>query len=157
MVSLRKARREDFSTIILLIREFAAFQNSSEKVNTSTQQLIGDEKLFQCLVAVNPEQQIIGFASYFFAYFSWSGKALWLDDLYIQAPYRNLGIGKRLFSAVKDIAIGENVIPFAGRFPNGIHKPLPSMLSQAQQLRKQSLPVTWSLASSQNSSMLRRD
>lgn len=107
MVSLRKARREDFSTIILLIREFAAFQNSSEKVNTSTQQLIGDEKLFQCLVAVNPEQQIIGFASYFFAYFSWSGKALWLDDLYIQAPYRNLGIGKRLFSAVKDIAIGE--------------------------------------------------
>ena len=107
MVSLRKARREDFSTIILLIREFAAFQNSSEKFSMTTQQLVGDEKLFQCLVAVNPEQEIIGFASYFFAYFSWSGKALWLDDLYIQVPYRNQGIGKRLFSAVKEIAIGE--------------------------------------------------
>jgi len=54
-------------------------------------------------VAETVDHTIIGFASYYFTYFSWSGKGLFLDDLYITESYRKQGIGVQLLNAVIEL------------------------------------------------------
>jgi GNAT superfamily N-acetyltransferase len=39
----------------------------------------------------------------FFAYYSWTGRAVYLDDLYVVEPYRGAGIGNRLFDTVYNL------------------------------------------------------
>ncbi len=48
--------------------------------------------------------EIIGFATFYFTYNSWSGKGLYLDDLYVQEKYRKHKIGSRLLNEVIDFA-----------------------------------------------------
>ncbi|MEO6684794.1 MAG: GNAT family N-acetyltransferase [Dyadobacter sp.] len=86
-VITRKAERKDFSSIVSLIREFSVFQKCPEKVSITEDQLLIDENIFNAFVA-EVDGNIIGFATFFFAYYSWSGKALYLDDLYVMAEYR---------------------------------------------------------------------
>lgn len=86
-VITRKAERKDFSSIVSLIREFSVFQKCPEKVSITEDQLLIDENIFNALVA-EVDGNIIGFATFFFAYYSWSGKALYLDDLYVMGEYR---------------------------------------------------------------------
>jgi diamine N-acetyltransferase len=50
----------------------------------------------------------VGFASYYFTYFSWTGKAIYLDDLYVVASYRGKGIGRRLLEEIISIGKREN-------------------------------------------------
>lgn len=100
----RKGKEEDFPAVFSLIKEFALFQKTPEKLITTADQMIKEKDLFQCVVAEHPEEGIIGFASYFFAYYSWSGKALYLDDLYVKANYRGEKTGTQLFNAVIELA-----------------------------------------------------
>lgn len=67
-----------------------------------------DEKIFQCLVAENDESEITGFATFFFTYYSWSGKGLYIDDLYVKDSYRKKAIGKKLLDAIINIAKEED-------------------------------------------------
>lgn len=46
------------------------------------------------------EGEIIGFASYYFAYFSWTGKSIYLDDLYVKENFRGFGIGSALMESI---------------------------------------------------------
>lgn len=103
-VIIREASKEDYPAIILLIKEFAEFQRTPEKVTITAEQMNRDKELFKCFVAELENKEIIGFASWFFAYYSWSGKALYLDDLYVKKEFRTLGLGKRLLTAVLDVA-----------------------------------------------------
>ena len=50
----------------------------------------------------------MGFATYFIAYYSWTGKVVYLDDLYVLEKYRGLGIGSKLLDRVIEIAKNEN-------------------------------------------------
>ncbi|MEO6229148.1 MAG: GNAT family N-acetyltransferase [Ferruginibacter sp.] len=107
-VNIRNASKEDLPVIISLIHEFAAFQQTPQKVAITLEQMQAETNLFQCLVAENEAGEILGFASFFFAYYSWTGKALYLDDLYVTANYRKLNIGSGLINAVIDLAKAEN-------------------------------------------------
>lgn len=102
-VIIRRAAEEDFPAILQILIEFAEFQRTPEKCIITLEQMRKDKDLFQCLVAVN-EGEIIGFSSFFFAYYSWSGKAIYMDDLYIRPGFRNLGLGKRLLNEVIELA-----------------------------------------------------
>ena len=90
----------DFPAIFTLIKEFSIFQGTPEKVSITAEQMQENKELFNCLVAETKDKHIVGFASFFFAYYSWSGKALYLDDLYVKETFRNQAIGKILFDAV---------------------------------------------------------
>ena len=79
-----------------------------EKLTNNVEQMIHEKDLFQSFVAHNDDEEIFGFASYFFAYYSWSGKAIYLDDLFVKEDYRNKGIGKKLFEEVVNLAKIEN-------------------------------------------------
>ena len=108
-MDIRPAETNDLGAIYELIREFSIFQKTPEKVKISLKQMVADQDDFKCLVAVNKDK-IIGFASYYFAYHSWSGKAIYLDDLYVQPEYRGQNIGNQLFDAVMEIGKQTNCI-----------------------------------------------
>lgn len=106
-IEIRKALPGDFEEVHKLIMKFATFIKTPEKVQITPEQMIKDQKLFKCLVATN-ENEIIGFATYFFSYYSWTGKAIYLDDLYVKDDYRGKGIGSSLFNKVMKIGKEEN-------------------------------------------------
>lgn len=99
-IHIRTATEQDIDAIYTLLIEFATFHGSADKVYTTAEQLKCDKDLFQCLVAVAIDNRIIGFASHFFTYYSWSGKALYIDDLYVTQTFRKQGVGKKLLDAI---------------------------------------------------------
>lgn len=103
-VTIRKADEQDFPFIFALINEFSIFQKTPEKVTLTLEQLIAEKDIFQCLVAETDHKETIGFASFFFTYYSWTGKGLYLDDLYVKENFRNQSVGKKLLDAVIDFA-----------------------------------------------------
>lgn len=109
-LNIREATENDLPAIHALILEFAAFQKSTEKVSVTIEQMKKDKGLFRCLVAETTDGEIIGFASYFFAYYSWTGKAVYLDDLYVTQTHRKKGVGAALLNGIIDIARRNNCI-----------------------------------------------
>ena len=77
------------------------------EIRKAVDQMIEDKEHFTCLIAL-VKDQIVGFSTYFTAYYSWSGKAIYLDDLYVMQTYRGLGIGSMLFERVLEIAKNEH-------------------------------------------------
>ncbi|MBW7915011.1 MAG: GNAT family N-acetyltransferase, partial [Taibaiella sp.] len=80
------ATENDCPGILSLIQEFATFQKTPEKVTINLQQMMEGKGLFNAFVA-KQDGAIVGFASYFPTWYSWSGRALYLDDLYVQDAY----------------------------------------------------------------------
>jgi GNAT superfamily N-acetyltransferase len=106
-LSVQKAEPKDFEEIHSLITEFAKFIKTQEKVTTTSSQMISDKDYFNCFIVVDKDK-IVGFATYFIAYYSWAGKTVYLDDLYVLEKYRGLGIGTKLLDKVIETARGEN-------------------------------------------------
>ena len=102
-VEIREATVEDYEEIYLLLHQFASFQGTPEKCRISLDEMIENAGLFKCLLAVKGND-IIGIATWFFAYYSWSGKAIYLDDLYVKQEYRGAAVGSKLFDAIVEKA-----------------------------------------------------
>ena len=106
-ISIRQAIPGDFDQVYLLIKEFATFIKTPEKVTTTPSQMVEDKNHFNCFVALDKDK-IVGFATYFICYYSWTGKAMYLDDLYVLENYRGLGIGNKLLDKVIETAKNED-------------------------------------------------
>jgi GNAT superfamily N-acetyltransferase len=106
-ITIRKAGDADFPALIAIIAEFAAFQRSSGKMINTPELMSAERDAFTCFVAVTEENEIIGYAICFFAYFTWSGRSLYLDDLFVKEAFRGQKIGKRLLDAVVAFAVEE--------------------------------------------------
>lgn len=96
---IRTANEIDFEVIYLLIKEFGDFINKSEKITITLEQMINNKMFFGCFVA-EVDSKIVGFATFFDAYYSWTGRAIYLDDLYVLETYRGHGIGTKLFNTI---------------------------------------------------------
>lgn len=48
---------------------------------------------------------IVGFAMYYFTYDPWIGKLLYLEDFYVMAEYRGLGIGSEILKNLSQVAV----------------------------------------------------
>jgi GNAT superfamily N-acetyltransferase len=59
-----------------------------------------EQDFFKALVAETDSGEIIGFALYYFVYYTWVGKSLYLDDLYVKEAYRGHKIGSALLKQV---------------------------------------------------------
>jgi len=103
-ITIRKVTVKDFPAIIDLINEFAIFQKTPWKATISLEEMNKEKDLFQGFVAESTDNKIVGFASFYFTFFSWSGKGMYLDDLYVTRQYRNQKIGVQLLNAVVDLA-----------------------------------------------------
>lgn len=106
--SIRKAQESDFQDIFLLINELASFERASNQVINSVAQMQEEKEFFHCYLAENNKQEIVGMAVYFFAYYTWVGKTLYLDDLYVKKAYRGNKIGKTLLNQIFEVAQHEN-------------------------------------------------
>lgn len=97
---IRTATENDFEEIINLFSEFAAFEKQPDKMVNTLEKMKTESAFFHCFVAVTHEGTIVGYATYFFAYFTWVGKSLYMDDLYVKPEFRGRGIGTQLIKAV---------------------------------------------------------
>ncbi|SFD26464.1 diamine N-acetyltransferase [Chitinophaga sp. CF118] len=104
--TIRRATEHDFPAILSLIKEFSEFQKTPDKVKITLEQMVAEKDYFRAFV-VESNADIIGFATFFFTYYSWSGKALYLDDLYITSAFREQGIGKQLLDTIIQLAKNE--------------------------------------------------
>lgn len=107
-IIIRKATEKDFFAILSLIKELAVFENAPEKVTNSVEQMRSEKDFFQCYVAENDNKEIVGMAVFFFAYYTWVGKSLYLDDLYVKDACRGQKIGTKLLKKIFEIAKKEN-------------------------------------------------
>jgi len=107
-ITIRKATEKDFPVILTLIKELAEYERDLEKVTNSVSLMIEEQEHFSCFVAVTEHNEIIGMAIYFFAYYTWVGKSLYLEDIYVKEQYRRYRVGSSLLRKVFDVARKEN-------------------------------------------------
>ena len=107
-ITIKKANEKDFVAILSLVKELAVFEGSPEKITNSVEQMKKEKDFFQCYVAEDDSREIVGMAVFFFAYYTWVGKSLYLDDLYVKENCRGRKIGTKLLEKVFEIAKKEN-------------------------------------------------
>ena len=115
-VQIRPARADDMARILEMSKCTHRFQKVTDPVTNTPEQLQkdggflspDDPKLFNVLVAeteIGGKLKLVGYAFYFFAYVSWSGKIGYLQDIYLDEPYRKQGIATRLFNSLSKICL----------------------------------------------------
>ena len=73
-VTIRKGKEEDLPAVLGLVKELAEFEKAPEQVINTVDKMTEEQKYFDFFVAeLNGE--IIAMALYFFAYYTWVGKA----------------------------------------------------------------------------------
>ncbi len=99
-ITIRSSVESDFPQLIDLFKEFATFEKLPEKMINSVDRMIREKDFFNCFVAETSDQKIVGYVTWFFCYYTWIGKSLYMDDLYVKPEYRATGIGTRLIKKV---------------------------------------------------------
>ena len=94
--------------LINLFKEFALFEKLPDKMINSVEQMLLEKEYLTGFVAVNSENKIVGYVTYFFGYYTWIGKSLYMDDLYVQTDSRGSGVGTKLINEVIEFAKAEN-------------------------------------------------
>ena len=107
-VTIRSIEERDYATLILLFQEFAHFEKLPEKMTNSVEQMLREKEYLTGFVAVSPEDEILGYATYFFGYYTWIGKSLYMDDLYVRPNLRGAGVRTKLINEVIAFAKAEN-------------------------------------------------
>ena len=89
-----------------LILALAVFEREPKAVINTPLQMEQDYEngLFDFIVSLNEEENVIGFALYYWRYSTWKGKSFYLEDFFVQKDYRSKGIGKELFEECLRIA-----------------------------------------------------
>lgn len=104
---VRPARREDCDVIATLASELRAALGEPRDLLTSTNVLadgFGPAPEFEVLLAER-DGEAVGYALYMPTYEpAYGARGIFLADLYVRSAARGLGIGRRLFSAVRDAA-----------------------------------------------------
>ncbi|XP_060079306.1 thialysine N-epsilon-acetyltransferase-like [Ylistrum balloti] len=116
---IRQAVESDCEEILRLIQELADFEKMGDKVDMTVEMLrrdgFGEQKFFQCLVVEDTTAKgaegtavLWGYALYYYAYSTWSGRVMYLEDLYISPDKRGRGIGTKVFQQVAQIGIAND-------------------------------------------------
>ncbi len=105
---IRPAASEDVPLIHALVRGLAEYEREPDSAQLTEADLLrdgfGPSPAYSCLIA---EYQGVGcgFALYFPIYSTWAGRALYLEDLFVEPQYRGRGIGKALLTRVAAIGL----------------------------------------------------
>lgn len=106
---IRKASIEDAHLILKFIKKMAIYERQVEKVTCQEvdirKHFFSDKPLAYAAFVMDGGEEI-GFALYYLQFDSMSGqRAMFLHDLYIEAPFRRKGFGHKLMKFLKVEAI----------------------------------------------------
>ncbi len=111
-IEIRKARIDDSSAILALIKELAKFEREPDAVIVSQIDIekhgFGENPLFKCYVAI-VDQKIVGIALFYARYSTWKGPTLHLEDLIVTEKMKGNGIGTALYGKFIDYAYSSGV------------------------------------------------
>lgn len=107
-MKIKEATRADVSIIHALIYELAVYEKMEDQMIATQEGL--ENALFDkqeaTVILGEVDQEVVGFALFFNTFSTFLGqKNLYLEDLYIKAPYRNRGYGKQFFKYLVSYAI----------------------------------------------------
>ncbi len=102
-IKIRPSTESDYPRLLELFSEFAVFEKLPELMVNTPERMKSEAEYLHCFVAVTREGNIIGYATWFFTYFTWSGKGIYMDDLYVQPGKRGNGAGSGLLEAVREL------------------------------------------------------
>ena len=108
-VTIRPAEASDAATIVRLVRELADFEGLLDQVRLTEADVrrdgFGERRRFECLLA-EVDAAPAGFALYFEDYSTFEGRpGIFVEDLYVAAAARRLGVGQRLLAHLARIAV----------------------------------------------------
>ena len=103
-IVIRDGSEKDLAPLLDLIREFATFQKSMHAVDNSLDRMLADFPSINFLLAEEAGGEMVGYLAYYHCYFTWSGKGIQMDDLFVKQSYRGAGIGSQLVDRLKSIA-----------------------------------------------------
>jgi GNAT superfamily N-acetyltransferase len=111
MLRIRPGKVEDVALLRTMIRELAEFEHELEYVTIREEDLARDgfgvNPRFRTLIA-EWDGQPAGYALFFNYFSTWSGRGLFLEDLFVRERFRVRGIGKALLAEVARIAVDEH-------------------------------------------------
>ncbi len=102
-IKLRNATKADLPEVLALIQELATYERAPQEVTVTLEDLETDgfgAKPIYTIILAEENEQISGMAFYYYAYSTWKGKCIFLEDIIVKEPLRGKGIGKLLFDAV---------------------------------------------------------
>ncbi len=102
-VIIRRGTENDFPSVLGLIKELADFEKAPQQVINTVDKMVQEQEYFDFFVA-EVNGAIVGMALYFFAYYTWVGKSLYLDDIYVKREFRSKKIGTKLLREIFKVA-----------------------------------------------------
>lgn len=99
-ITILPIQETDFEKLNALFLEFAHFEKLPELMTNTVDQMKREKDYITGFAAKDDNGEIIGYAIYFYAYYTWSGKCLYMDDLYVREKYRGQKIGTMLINKV---------------------------------------------------------
>lgn len=106
-IVIRKGTEADLPIVLSFIKKLHKLEKSKLPL-TNTVALMKKEKKFFDFIAAEIHGEIIGVAIFFFAYFTYTGKSLYLEVLFVKKEYRDKGIGSKLLRRIFEIAKKEH-------------------------------------------------
>ena len=111
MTTIRAATAADAALILQFVRELAEYERAPEAVKLTEAELVRDgfpgvsgERYFEAVIA-EEDGEAAGLALFFPVYSTWRGRAMHLEDLFVQSRFRGRGIGKALLTKVAALAV----------------------------------------------------
>lgn len=107
MIEIKQASEKDLDLILNFIKKLAEYENLSSSVVATTELLkewlFEKEKAYVLIAYYNLKP--VGFALYFYNFSTFLGKCgIYLEDLFVDVEYRNMGIGKAMIKKLAAIA-----------------------------------------------------
>lgn len=104
---LRPAVQSDCPRLLELIRGLALFEKAPEAVTVTLAEMedagFGAHPIWWAYVA-EEDGKVVAFALYYLRYSTWKGTRLYLEDIYVDEPYRGRGIGHLLMEQLIAVA-----------------------------------------------------
>jgi GNAT superfamily N-acetyltransferase len=107
--TIRPATEADVPVLLSFIRELADYEKLTHEVSATEEQLratlFSPRRFAEALLACADDTPV-GFALFFHNYSTFLARpGLYLEDLYVQPPFRGLGLGKLLLTTVARISV----------------------------------------------------
>ncbi|KAK7929366.1 hypothetical protein WMY93_005761 [Mugilogobius chulae] len=102
--------------ILSFLQELAEYTQRTDQVKTTQRDLEQDgfcrNPFFHGIISEVPEEHkskegytIVAYSLYYFSYKSFTGRAVFMDDLYVMPEFRGNGIGKALMTKVAQLGL----------------------------------------------------